>query len=655
MAVFKRDKLIDISKRSEGGALVKRLESEIKELDREVSVLESELGQQVRENEQLKQELKHSDKQPSSSQAQDEALAESNHQIEKLSSLIDQYELQIKHLQENEMVGMETVSLPSDSSTDYASDALIEENQQLKHEIELILTQTVDEQEQTIFNLQKQVAAFNDADKSETVTMLNEQLALQKEALLTSETALTSKSEELDVMKQEAACLLAANQTLEMTAQSDRQHISDLEKEVVALEEKAAQLEAFKSEHDNQYIEIDGENLSVEAVTGQISELQQHLTEKEAELSQETSKVATLASQLACEKETLATTIAEMTTDFKAKLGEYELSVTAYQEKNNAQNSHQKDLATQLKVTQETAEKLQLLTQQLAAEVADKSDLISDLNEKLTVMTDSYTDQNVTLQTELVVLRKELETSKSGASELMTTVDRLKAELDQKAAIFSEKESETLTLETTLRAEIAELEVIQSDISEQNVSLSMCLTSAEQNLAEERAKLMQVAEEMTALDNRLTSMGQEVSEVRESKEQQVSLLQSIITENKTLIVDMKAKFDQSEQATLTLAESKDQKIQELQEVIQKQYRQLAESNHQNMKLEADILEKESDNRQKLSEMMLTISKLKHDVIEEANQENARKRAKMRAEATALLTEIEGFKDKFIETIELDNL
>ena len=74
-----------------------------------------------------------------------------------------------------------------------------------------------------------------------------------------------------------------------------------------------------------------------------------------------------------------------------------------------------------------------------------------------------------------------------------------------------------------------------------------------------------------------------------------------------------------------------------------------------MKLEADILEKESDNRQKLSEMMLTISKLKHDVIEEANQENARKRAKMRAEATALLTEIEGFKDKFIETIELDNL
>ena len=166
---------------------------------------------------------------------------------------------------------------------------------------------------------------------------------------------------------------------------------------------------------------------------------------------------------------------------------------------------------------------------------------------------------------------------------------------------------------------------------------------------------MQVAEEMTALDSRLTSMVQEVSEVRESKEQQVSLLQSIITENKTLIVDMKEKFDQSEQATLTLAESKDQKIQELQEVIQKQYRQLAESNHQNMKLEADILEKESDNRQKLSEMMLTISKLKHDVIEEANQENARKRAKMRAEATALLTEIEGFKDKFIETIELDNL
>ena len=116
MAVFKRDKLIDISKRSEGGALVKRLESEIKELDREVSVLESELGQQVLENEQLKQELKHSDKQSSSSQAHDEALAESNHQIEKLSSLIDQYELQIKHLQENEMASRETVNLPSDNS-----------------------------------------------------------------------------------------------------------------------------------------------------------------------------------------------------------------------------------------------------------------------------------------------------------------------------------------------------------------------------------------------------------------------------------------------------------------------------------------------------------------------------------------------------------
>ena len=133
MAVFKRDKLIDISKRSEGGALVKRLESEIKELDREVSVLESELGQQVRENEQLKQELKDSDKQPSSSQAHDEALAESHHQIEKLSSLIDQYELQIKHLQENEMASRETVSLPSDSPEHHASDALIEENQQLKH------------------------------------------------------------------------------------------------------------------------------------------------------------------------------------------------------------------------------------------------------------------------------------------------------------------------------------------------------------------------------------------------------------------------------------------------------------------------------------------------------------------------------------------
>ena len=103
MAVFKREKLIDISKRSEGGALVKRLESEIKELDREVSVLESELGRQVRENEQLKQELKHSDKRPSSNHNHDAALAESNHEIEKLSSLIDQYELQIKYLQEKEI------------------------------------------------------------------------------------------------------------------------------------------------------------------------------------------------------------------------------------------------------------------------------------------------------------------------------------------------------------------------------------------------------------------------------------------------------------------------------------------------------------------------------------------------------------------------
>lgn len=119
MAVFKRDKLIDISKRSEGGALVKRLESEIKELDREVSVLESELGQQVRENEQLKQELKQSDERPSSNQDHDEALAESHHQIEKLSSLVDQYELQIKHLQENEIVSMETVGLSSDSPADH--------------------------------------------------------------------------------------------------------------------------------------------------------------------------------------------------------------------------------------------------------------------------------------------------------------------------------------------------------------------------------------------------------------------------------------------------------------------------------------------------------------------------------------------------------
>ena len=114
MAVFKRDKLIDISKRNDSDALVKRLETEIKELDREVSVLESELGQQVIENDKLKQQLVDTRKDLKTDTGFSEELAENQRELERLSSLIDQYELQIDYLQAEQTSHVASPSSQSD-------------------------------------------------------------------------------------------------------------------------------------------------------------------------------------------------------------------------------------------------------------------------------------------------------------------------------------------------------------------------------------------------------------------------------------------------------------------------------------------------------------------------------------------------------------
>ena len=169
---------------------------------------------------------------------------------------------------------------------------------------------------------------------------------------------------------------------------------------------------------------------------------------------------------------------------------------------------------------------------------------------------------------------------------------------------------------------------------------------------------------MAAADRKIVSLRQEISDIGESKGHQVSLLQSIISDNKSLVLQLDQKIEQGKLDNQRLSEESHQKVQQLQAVIQEQDVKLSEANNQNNLLEAELLEKEATNKQELSDTMLMISRLKHEVLEEANIEIDRKReqlkqeeqalkVQLKREASDLLSEIEGFKDKFIGTIDFD--
>lgn len=255
MAIFKRDKLIDISKRNDSGVLVKRLESEIKELDREVSVLESELGQQVVENDKLKQQLNESEIGLKTDTGLRDELAANQRELKRLTSLIDQYELQIKHLQ----AGQENYAALSSSQTDGDLTQLQEENQQLRQEIDLILTQTVDQQEKQIVVLQEKLASLTTdegVDQGEVDT-LTRQIERQEKALQETQDLLDTREAKLKALEEEARQLLQVNQDLEQIAKDDHNLIDTLNQELRNLQERESDLQQILSERGSQNLDYE--------------------------------------------------------------------------------------------------------------------------------------------------------------------------------------------------------------------------------------------------------------------------------------------------------------------------------------------------------------------------------------------------------------
>src|SRR5574337_552724 len=246
MAVFKRDKLIDVSKRNDSDALVKRLETEIKELDREVSVLESELGQQVIENDKLKQQLVDTRKDLKTDTGFSEELAENQRELERLSSLIDQYELQIDYLQAEQTSHVASPSSQSDGDLGQ----LQEENQQLRKEIDLILTQTVDQQEKQIAILQEKLASISTDEVVDIgqVDQLTLQITEQETQLQETQELLHARETRLIELEQETHQLLKVKQDLEQTAQEDLIQIDNLKQELHRLQERETRSEEHTSE-----------------------------------------------------------------------------------------------------------------------------------------------------------------------------------------------------------------------------------------------------------------------------------------------------------------------------------------------------------------------------------------------------------------------
>ena len=165
-------------------------------------------------------------------------------------------------------------------------------------------------------------------------------------------------------------------------------------------------------------------------------------------------------------------------------------------------------------------------------------------------------------------------------------------------------------------------------------------------------------DEKAMADQKINRLIIELSEVNDARQHQVSLLQSIISENKILLNQLDQQVDELKLENQKLSEEKNQKIQEFQALQHK----LTAANEKNRSLEAELLVKEEHNQQELSDMMLMVSRLKHDVIAEANLEIERRREEMREEervfkselhkeASKLLTEVADFKAKFIEPVD----
>lgn len=720
MAVFKRDKLIDISKRNDSDALVKRLETEIKELDREVSVLESELGQQVIENDKLKQQLVDTRKDLKTDTGFSEELAENQRELERLSSLIDQYELQIDYLQAEQT--SHVASPLSQSDGDLGQ--LQEENQQLRKEIDLILTQTVDQQEKQIAILQEKLASISTDEVVDIgqVDQLTLQITEQETQLQETQELLHARETRLIELEQETHQLLKVKQDLEQTAQEDLIQIDNLKQELHRLQERETELADMLRERDEQNLSYDALQIDYEGLKTQIIAVNQTLESQGVALSEAKATIENQDAQLSQANDAYTRELASLQALLDTKLAENETIQLKYQkeiQEKNGQLSEIKERYTQL-----SRQKDDLVTtsEELESALANKSELISELTQKLTYVTESYTDKNMDLNAQIVNLEQAL-------SEANTKSDAQREEIQQLSSEHAQKETELVAIQSdmlmhqeTLTLRISELETIQTDLSEQNTSLSMRLTAINQQLHEEQSQTIQLQSELSELrvqhqseivekqtllsekeqalaiekskvialnqelttlqltyqnlqdasqlaktkiedekamaDQKINRLITELSEVNDARQHQVSLLQSIISENKILLNQLDQQVDELKLENQKLSEEKNQKIQEFQALQHK----LTAANEKNKSLEAELLVKEEHNQQELSDMMLMVSRLKHDVIAEANLEIERRREEMREEervfkselhkeASKLLTEVADFKAKFIEPVD----
>ena len=167
-------------------------------------------------------------------------------------------------------------------------------------------------------------------------------------------------------------------------------------------------------------------------------------------------------------------------------------------------------------------------------------------------------------------------------------------------------------------------------------------------------------------EQKIERLLKELSDVNDAKQHQEMLLQSIISENKIVVNQLGQQVEELKLENQRLSEEKNHRVQELQVSTQEFYQKLSEINEKNRVLEAELLAKDESNQQELSEMMLMISRLKHEVIEEANLEIKRRRDEMKEEersfkkelhqeASRLLNEVSDFKTKFIESVSVDDV
>lgn len=727
MAIFKRDKLIDISKRNDSGALVKRLESEIKELDREVSVLESELGQQVIENDKLKQKLNDSKNGLITDAGFSEEFEENQRELERLSSLIDQYELQIEHLQAEQT---NHVALTS-SETDGELGQLKEENQQLRKEIDLILTQTVDQQEKQIGILQEKLASLTTDETADQgqVDSLTAQLAQQEKALQETQDLLEIKEAKLAALESEAQQLLQTKKVLEQAANDDLTKIDSLTEALQALQEREHDLQRMLSERDSQNQDYEALQTDYADLQNQINDLTQALADKISELAEARQTIESHDKQLVACDEAHAQELATLQSLLDVKLTENEESRLQYQKELQEKNAELSEIKQRHTLAVQRNDELVNNIQELESAIGDKSKVIDDLTQKMTQLTESYTDKNIALQSQLASLQQQLDDTNSKTECQLAEVERIKS-------VYTQKESELLTVQSdmllhqeTLTSRISELETIQTELSEKNTSLSMRLTTVTQKLYEEQSKTLQlqsdlselrlqhqtvmiekqtllsekeqavtaekseiatlkqeltamqltnqklyetnhlaqtkIEDEKTMAEQKVERLLNELSDANDAKQHQVMLLQSIISENKTMVNQLGQQVEELKLENQRLTEEKKHKVQELQVSTQEFYQKLSEVNEKNRVLEAELLAKDESNQQELSEMMLMINRLKHEVIEEANLEIERRRDEMKEEersfkkelhqeASRLLNEVSDFKTKFIESVSVDD-